>query len=125
MRRKAQAAMEFLMTYGWAILAIIVVVAALYGMGVFTRRGTVPCSPCFSYFAYVDHSGTQLVVRNGAREISSISSWEGTPSATSAQPGATITISGATIGDEESAWVQYTVTESGLARNDTATLHAV
>jgi len=33
MRRKAQAALEFLMTYGWAILLVIVVVGALYATG--------------------------------------------------------------------------------------------
>ena len=33
--RKAQAAMEYLMTYGWAILIVIIVAAALYALGVF------------------------------------------------------------------------------------------
>lgn len=33
MRSKAQAALEFLMTYGWAILLVIVVVGALYATG--------------------------------------------------------------------------------------------
>jgi len=28
--------MEFLMTYGWAILVVMIVIAALYGMGVFS-----------------------------------------------------------------------------------------
>ena len=35
MTRKAQAAMEYLMTYGWAILIVIIVAAALYALGVF------------------------------------------------------------------------------------------
>jgi uncharacterized protein (UPF0333 family) len=35
MERKAQAAMEYLMTYGWAILIVIIVAAALYALGVF------------------------------------------------------------------------------------------
>lgn len=35
MNMKGQTAMEYLMTYGWAILIIIVVIAALYSMGVF------------------------------------------------------------------------------------------
>jgi hypothetical protein len=35
MMRKAQAAMEYLMTYGWAILIVIIVAAALYALGVF------------------------------------------------------------------------------------------
>jgi hypothetical protein len=33
--RKAQAAMEYLMTYGWAILIVIIVAAALYSLGIF------------------------------------------------------------------------------------------
>ncbi len=34
-RKKAQSAMEYLMTYGWAILIVIIVAAALYALGVF------------------------------------------------------------------------------------------
>ncbi len=33
---KAQAAMEYLMTYGWAILIVIIVAAALWALGVFS-----------------------------------------------------------------------------------------
>jgi len=33
--KKAQSAMEYLMTYGWAILIVIIVAAALYALGVF------------------------------------------------------------------------------------------
>lgn len=36
MNKKGQAAMEFLMTYGWAILAAIVAIAALAYFGVFS-----------------------------------------------------------------------------------------
>lgn len=35
-KNKSQTMSEYLLTYGWAILIIIVVVAALYAMGVFT-----------------------------------------------------------------------------------------
>lgn len=35
MASKAQSAMEYLMTYGWAILTLSVVLAALYALGVF------------------------------------------------------------------------------------------
>jgi len=34
-RRKGQSAMEYLMTYGWAILIVIIVAAVLFSMGVF------------------------------------------------------------------------------------------
>ena len=35
---KAQSATEYLMTYGWAILIVIIVVAALYSLGVFNYQ---------------------------------------------------------------------------------------
>jgi energy-converting hydrogenase Eha subunit A len=35
MNMKGQAAMEYLMTYGWAILIVIIVAAALWALGVF------------------------------------------------------------------------------------------
>jgi hypothetical protein len=35
MTKKAQSALEYLMTYGWAILIIVIVGAALYALGVF------------------------------------------------------------------------------------------
>ena len=35
MTRKAQSALEYLMTYGWAILIIVIVGAALFALGVF------------------------------------------------------------------------------------------
>jgi hypothetical protein len=35
---KAQSATEYLMTYGWAILIIIIVTAALYALGIFNPQ---------------------------------------------------------------------------------------
>jgi len=42
---KAQSAMEYLMTYGWAILIISVVLAALYQLGVFNPMTFAPKAP--------------------------------------------------------------------------------
>jgi hypothetical protein len=42
---KAQSAMEYLMTYGWAILIVIIVAAALFSLGVFnpaSYTGRIP-----------------------------------------------------------------------------------
>ena len=39
---KSQAAMEYLMTYGWAILVIAVVLAALYSLGIFNPNTFTP-----------------------------------------------------------------------------------
>ncbi len=41
--KKAQAAMEFLMTYGWAILIVLIALAALFFLGVFNPRTTNTC----------------------------------------------------------------------------------
>lgn len=107
--------MEYLMTYGWAIIIIIVTVAALYGMGVFTAKPTVPCTPCFTSFAYVDHNLTHLLINNGPREII----YTGTVYA----PGETIIIE-----HECATWpceitVNYIVKETGVAKSDSAKLH--
>ncbi|MEM3372693.1 MAG: hypothetical protein QXF76_00555, partial [Candidatus Anstonellales archaeon] len=32
---KAQSGMDFLMTYGWALLIVVIVVGALFGLGIF------------------------------------------------------------------------------------------
>ncbi len=42
MNRKGQAAMEFLMTYGWAILAAVIVIGVLAYFGVFSPSTYVP-----------------------------------------------------------------------------------
>jgi hypothetical protein len=45
--KKAQAAMEYLMTYGWAIIIVIIVAAALYAMGLF-NPGSTPVATQFT-----------------------------------------------------------------------------
>ncbi|MGC8478428.1 MAG: LamG-like jellyroll fold domain-containing protein [Candidatus Micrarchaeia archaeon] len=44
-RAKAQSAMEYLMTYGWAILIIAVVLGALFQLGVFNGNNFAPKAP--------------------------------------------------------------------------------
>jgi hypothetical protein len=126
---KGQAAMEYLMTYGWAILVVIAVVAALYGLGVFKiGSGAVKCGPCFSYFAFVDYSketGT-LVIKNGPRDITDITVYApsgASVSPTTASTGQTITITGIPTSGDVQVTIGYTVTASGLSHNDTATIH--
>jgi hypothetical protein len=43
MRKKGQAAMEFLMTYGWAILVVLIALGALFYLGVFSPRVPATC----------------------------------------------------------------------------------
>jgi uncharacterized protein (UPF0333 family) len=71
MDKKGQAAMEFLMTYGWAILAAIIAIGVLAYFGVFSPGKYMPnaCTlnaplGCDDY--RVTSSGVDLVIRNGA-----------------------------------------------------------
>ncbi len=71
MFRKAQAAMEFLMTYGWAILVVLVVIGALAYFGVLSPSTLLPEKCTFPVSVNcVDHSVTNdyvsLVLLNGA-----------------------------------------------------------
>ena len=124
--RKGQSAMEYLMTYGWAILIVIVVVAALYAMGVFQVAPSVKCSPCFgtSDFTYIDHSDTQLVLKAGPREIDVSPVGAGNGSAASTGETITVDISSCTwTNDECVVSMNHTITSSGLVHTNQATLH--
>ena len=48
----AQSAMEYLMTYGWAILIIAVVLAALFELGVFNGSNLAP-QACIAQAGFV------------------------------------------------------------------------
>ena len=132
---KGQAALEFLMTYGWAILIVIAVVAALYAMGVFKlpTGGLGKCSPCFppgSAVAYVDHNADNLVIRVGPEEIQNVAvlidEAEVASQAGPFPPGSTITLTstppGAFSGDV-TVTVRYQSGASGLYHDVKATLH--
>ncbi len=41
MVRKGQSALEYMMTYGWAILVIVIVAAVLYSLGIFSPSSSV------------------------------------------------------------------------------------
>ena len=74
MEKKGQAAMEFLMTYGWAILAAVIVIGVLASFGVFSPGSYVP-NKCILNAPLGCNAGTadvangvQLEIRNGAGE---------------------------------------------------------
>ncbi len=71
MFRKGQAAMEFLMTYGWAILVVLVVIGALAYFGVLSPSTLLPEKCTFPVSVNcVDHSvsptAVTVVLLNGA-----------------------------------------------------------
>lgn len=71
---KAQAAMEYLVTYGWALLALLVVLVALVSSGIFSAshfisdecsfQPNLACSP-FILYSSESSSTLQFYVQNG------------------------------------------------------------
>ena len=70
--KKGQGALEYLMTYGWALLIIVVVGAALYALGVFTPQTTSNCSG-FDYFQFqsqkLNLTEYKIVLLNGNTDV--------------------------------------------------------
>ena len=69
--RKSQAAMEFLMTYGWAILVVLVAIGALAYFGVLSpdrflpSKCQLPAGIACTDFKISTASGVTIVLRNG------------------------------------------------------------
>ena len=80
MNRKGQAAMEFLMTYGWAILVVLAAIGALAYFGVLSPDRFLPdkcaANPPFSCTQYKAYSsGTTLslgIQNNGGVDLTSV-----------------------------------------------------
>jgi hypothetical protein len=62
MHIKSQSAMEYLMTYGWAILVVLVVVSGLFALGVFDRNEVIPggTEGVFTYELKGGSNGVQI-----------------------------------------------------------------
>ncbi len=73
LRRKSQAALEFLMTYGWAILVVLVAISALAYFGVLSPENFLPAKctlpaglACTDFVvSSTDINSVQVVLRNG------------------------------------------------------------
>lgn len=72
MFKKAQAAMEFLMTYGWAILVVLAAIGALAYFGVLSpdrfmpEKCTLPSGLACTDFTWDVTNGFQLQIQNSA-----------------------------------------------------------
>jgi hypothetical protein len=68
--RKAQAAMEYLMTYGWAVLIMLVVIGVLFYLGIFNPHTIATCSfassgfTCYAYKITSNTSGLGGLILN-------------------------------------------------------------
>jgi len=69
--KKGQAALEYLMTYGWALVVIVIVIAALFAFGIFNPPAAATCRG-LDKLAYSDHAisagnnAIELRIGNGA-----------------------------------------------------------
>jgi|SRR3989344_782376 len=83
MKKKAQAAMEFLMTYGWAILVVLVVIGALAYFGVLSPKKLLPdkclfgagVGSCTDFQAASSDGDITLVLSNGLGETITIAGY--------------------------------------------------
>jgi len=95
-RKKGQASMEFLMTYGWAILAAVLAVGVLAYYGVFSPGNSLPniCTlnaPLGCDENIVNDTGVRIIARNGAGTAITVSNFS--------VQGCADDTSGITIGD--------------------------
>jgi hypothetical protein len=102
MQRKAQAAMEYLMTYGWAILIVIIVAAAMYALGIFnpatwtgTRTTGFPNIGVPGDWQYNGSNGEMSeILRNGLGSAITISSVTATCNTSAGEYGVSFVPSG-------------------------------
>ena len=134
-KKRAQASMEFLMTYGWAILAAVLAVGVLAYYGVFSPGNTLPniCTlnaplGCDEY--QVNSTGAIVIVRNGAGtsiDVSNFGVTGCTPDATSQTipDGGTysyyLPCASLTVGEKFSGDVQVTYTRAGKTLDEVST----
>jgi hypothetical protein len=78
MKKRGQAAMEFLMTYGWAIMIILVVVAALYYLGLFDAaspaRADFGTGPIMAQDIRITDNGVKLIVKASGITFATVTS---------------------------------------------------
>ncbi len=137
--KKAQSAMEYLMTYGWAILIVIIVAAALFALGVFnpstyTGRAATGFGGLGTPADWQYSAGNLTIVLNNqvgqAITVTNVTTAQGcaaggsTPIAAGST--ATFTINGCTVKSTGSSYSEtITVTYSvagGLTRTATGTI---
>lgn len=142
---KAQSGMDFLMTYGWALLIVVIIVGALFGLGIFDE-GTFVGSKASGFNSIgvsawqLKSDGTlSLKIRNNAAtdiQITSINATRGNESKTyttvvnlangkeTTLNNAVTFTNAATVGQTYTVQIEmkYTDTKSGFSYMDKGTI---
>ena len=132
--KKGQSALEYLVTYGWAILAIVIVAAILWYFGVFNPSRFTSSHQCggFSDFQCLDYnvsgSSAGIVLGNKLGTtlqsiIASVGDGSCTPSPASVGPNNQLTltctgIGSAQAGNTYNVSLTFTDAQSGLTHSD-------
>ena len=144
-KRKGQAALEYLVTYGWAVLAIVIIAAVLWYLGVFNpnRYAAGKQSGGFSTLTVIDYTTTAgtgtaastISFGNAAgTTINSINVTIGTvvaicnPNTGVAANGkfdCSITTGTFSVGDQVVVTAAYTSQLSGLAHSETGFIRVI
>ncbi len=87
--KKGQSALEYLMTYGWALVVIVIVIAALFAFGVFNTPKQCTQTGGQLLIKGFDFNGTtiQLKIQNGSPDTVTIIGFSGNPETISSWSG--------------------------------------
>lgn len=141
--RKGQAALEYLVTYGWAILAIVIIAAVLWYLGVFNpgkyaagkQSGgfstvsvidytTVAGSPGTVTVSFGNAAGTTLNFISATIGASSLTCTPATNVGANSQFQCTSNATSFATGDQLNINVGYISATSGLVHNETGFVRA-
>ncbi len=119
MKTKAQSALEYMMTYGWAILIIVIVAAVLYSMGIFNPSAASGNTSSgfggFSVTSYSCSASRGLSVTLGNNQGHTITLTGGSPLVLTSTPSGMVTKYVAGNGTSVVAGGVFTVNSSSLS----------
>ncbi len=129
--KRGQSALEYLMTYGWAILAVVIIAGVLWYLGIFDPGRLAGERQCggFSAFTCQDQrmntSGVlALVLNNKLGGSMTITTAGCTPTSVAANANTTCTVTGFPTGTAGNSFsrvtvsIDYTDARSGLTHTD-------
>ncbi|MEM0475451.1 MAG: hypothetical protein QW343_01525 [Candidatus Norongarragalinales archaeon] len=127
--KRGQSALEYLVTYGWAILAIVIVAAVLWYFGIFNPSKWSASKQCggFASFTCEDYSAnatsTTIVLGNNVGRSITISNATCSPASVGPTGRTTCTASvGGNVGDQVNIQIDYVDSKSGLSHSETGFL---
>ncbi len=127
--KRGQSALEYLVTYGWAILAIVIVAAVLWYFGIFNPSKWSASKQCggFASFTCEDYqantTSTSVVLGNNVGRTITVSNATCSPSSLGPNARMTCTAAiGGNTGDQLNIQIDYVDSKSQLAHSETGFL---